>query len=274
MGNASSYWGGKKGYAPNWYSFCAKVINERVTGAADMSPTIWALQRNCPLPASDLLEIGCLDGRKLGQILDAGLAANVHGVDIAEAAIARGRADNRLRLNVMDLNAPALPAESFDVILANGVLHHIANLDACVQNLYDALRPGGAIVASEFTGPQRYAYSRAEVDAINEGKAMLPDELRGALFHPDQLASKLAADPSEAIRTRDIGAVLAAAFDDVNAIPYGGNVLMRALSPAFFSSFDAKNIEHVEAVDRLVAFDAEVAARRGSHHHYFIVRKT
>ena len=157
--------------------------------------------------------------------------------------------------------------------MSNGVLHHIAALEACVQNLYDAITPGGYLFASEFTSPQRYAYSRAEVEAVNDGMAMLLAELRGEPFHPDQLAPKLAADPSESIRTRDIGGVLWATFDDVAAIPYGGNVLMRALTPVFFANFDANNAEHAAAVETLVNFDSDVAARRGSHHYYFIARK-
>jgi hypothetical protein len=160
----------------------------------------------------------------------------------------------------------------FNAVSANGVLHHIADLEVCCQALYDTLCPGGVLMASEFTGPQRYAYSRREIDAINEGVAMLPADLQER-FDPVLMAPELDADPSEAIRTRDIGHVLAATFDDVIARPYGGYVLMRALSQKFFAGFRPADPEHAAAVDRLIAFDESVSAAMPSHHHYYVARK-
>lgn len=178
-----------------------------------------------------------------------------------------------LQLTVSDLNAPDLPREAYSVILANGVLHHIANLEVCAQALYDALKPGGFLFASEFTGPQRYVYSAREISAIRKGQMLLPEELRGEPFDPAWLAIKLDADPSESIRTRDIQFVLAATFDRLIARPYGGNVLMRALTPQFFAHYDNERDDHREAVKKLVTFDAQVSEASPSHHHAFVAFK-
>lgn len=275
--STSAYWSARatSGYAPNWYSFCAELINQRVTGWAGLSPTPWVLARQSSAPAKHLLEIGCLEGDKIVSLLRAGLAIKASGVDIAIDAIARGRAkhDGAVQLDVMDLNAPDLARGAFDVILANGVLHHIENLEVCVQHLYDALEPGGMLAASDFTGPRRYAYTAKEIRHINRGVAMLPYELRYQ-FDPAQLRPKLDADPSEAVRTRDIEPVLRATFDNVEARPYGGNVLMRALSPQFFAAFDATNNAHTESVARVIAYDTEVYQREPSHHTYMVAAKT
>ena len=275
MTEAATYWGAKQGYAPNWYSFCARTINARITGNPDLAPSMWALRHVLGAgPAKHLLEIGCLDGKKPANFKTAGLAIEASGVDYAEAAILRGQEQYgaEISLSVMDLNEPALPAQTFDIILANGVLHHIANLEACVQNLYDALMPGGALIASDFTGPRRYAYSAREIALINEGVAMLPEPMR-VPFDPAVLAPKLAADPSERITTRDIPDVIRATFDQVETIPYGGNVLMRALPPKAIEGFDPENPEHVSALEALSAFDHAVSSREPSHHHYVIARR-
>lgn len=273
-----TYWDAKTGYAPNWYAFCSDYIAERITGDPKRAPTLWAIEALCPKPVPAALEIGCMAGAKLVGLLDAGLVATAHGTDLAAAQIERAKREvapryaGRLTFSVCDLNAPTLPERAYSLVISNGVLHHIENLEGCVEALRATLAPGGWLIASEFTGPRRYAYSRREIAAINEGIAMLPVELRGPPFDPSQLRAKLDADPSEAVRTRNIGAVLAASFAEVRAIPYGGNVLMRALTPAFFAAFNAADPTHREAVARLVAFDREVSETMPSHHHFFLAR--
>lgn len=274
--SANLYWSSKSGYAPNWYSFCADLINSRITGDAKKAPTIWAMQTYFHFPAEHLLEIGCLTGDKIFNWVQAGLALRATGLDVAAIAIERGKEKHgdAISLVVGDLNHPSLPQNTFDVILSNGVLHHIQNLDICCQALYDSLQPGGVLIASEFTGPQRYAYSAKEVQAINHGIEILPEELRGDFFHPDQLEIKLISDPSESIRTRDIGLVLESTFDRVVSRPYGGNVLMRALTPCFFANFDPANTRHTEAMIRLMDLDSQVSSSMPSHHHFYVAMKS
>lgn len=272
-----SYWDAKTGYAPNWYTFCARYIRERITEDPEAAPTSWAISSLFSPPVGAALEIGCMAGTKLAGLLEAGLVATAHGTDVAAVQIERAtrelapRYDGRLAFFVCDLNTPVLPEAAYDLVLSNGVLHHIERLEACVEALCRALKPGGWLVASEFTGPQRYTYSAEEIAAVNEGIAMLPHELRGPRFHPSQLQPKLDADPSEGVRT-DIEPVLRAAFAEVRAIPYGGNVLMRALTPRFFRNFRPENERHRVAVARLVAFDRAISETMPSHHRFFLAR--
>ncbi len=273
--SADRYWSAKQGYAPNWYSFCADLIAQRISGDPMVPATPWALRTFCNGRVSHLLEIGCLSGDKLAGMVKSGLAVRGSGIDIAAGAILRGRErhGDSISLMVGDLNKPELPHSAYDAISSNGVLHHIAHLEVCCQALYDALVPGGILIASEFTGPQRYAYSKREVAAINDGVAMLPADLRQP-FDPAQMAGKLAADPSESIRTRDIGAVLAATFDSLVARPYGGNVLMRALTPKFFAGFNPSDPVHRAALDRVIAWDESVSTSMPPHHHLYVARKS
>lgn len=220
----------------------------------------------------DILEC-CLDGASLAQLVQKGRVKQGAGVDIAEGAIARGRELHPfLDLQVMDLNAPSLPENTFNAILSQGVLHHIENIETCVRALHAALKPGGYLIGGDFTGPRRYAYRDEEVALIHAGQAMLPEELRGELFHPDQLASKLLNDPSESISTTVIVPTLRTVFAEVTERRYGGNVLMRALNKTFFRNFDSANPNHITAIERLQEFDREVS-QEYSHHTYCISRK-
>lgn len=277
MSSTSDYWSAKaaSGYAPNWYSFCRETINARVSGNPHLPPSLWGLQTYAGKPTAHLLEVGCLSGDKLMVLVEAGFALRGSGVDIAAEAIERGvqRHGSRLDLKVMDLNAPALPRATYSAVSANGVLHHIAEVERLADALYEALLPGGVLIASEFTGPRRYAYSAKEVRLIREGQSMLPEELRGEPFDPGQFRAKLEADPSESVRTRDLGAVLAATFDELIVREYGGNILMRALTPTFFRTFSSERADHVAATERLITFDTAVSAAEPPHHAFFVARK-
>jgi SAM-dependent methyltransferase len=274
--HASAYWSQHAGYQANWYSFCRRYIQERVTGDASTAITPWMYRHFCPsLPLDHVLELGCLGGDMIASLVRKGVARRGSGSDIAAGAIERGRQKHGHLVNlfVMDLNRPTLPADEYSAVQANGVLHHIENLEICIEAIYDALRTGGWLFAGDFTGPRRYRYSRKEMRTIREAQLLLPLELRDAPFDPAQLAPKLALDPSEASRTRDIEPVLRAAFEHVEIRPYGGNVLMRALGKRFFLNFDAENAAHRTAIETLIAMDREVSASAPSHHHFAFARK-
>jgi SAM-dependent methyltransferase len=255
----------------NWFQFCEAYIWERVTGNPKMPLTHWAL--SVTGKPRHLLEVGCLDGKKVAGLLKAGKVERASGMDIAAGAVERGRELHPdVEFFVGDLNRPDLPSETYDVILANGVLHHIENIDVCIKALHGALKPGGWLVSGDFTGPRRYSYSDEEIALIHEGQAMLPEEIRGALFHPDQLATKLQNDPSESITTTTIVPTLRSVFDEVIERRYGGNVLQRALTKTFFRTVDRNNPEHTSAVERMQEFDREVS-QDYSHHTYCLSRK-
>lgn len=270
-GDASTFWSNHKGYAMNWYAFCESYIWERVTGDPKLSLTAWALSQTGK--PKHLLEVGCLDGKKLAGIVRGGKAERGSGLDYAAGAIERGRElYPELELTVGDLNNPDLPKSKYDVILANGVLHHIENIEVCVRALYDALTPGGWLINGDFTGPRRYAYSDEEIALVHEGQNMLPEELRGVLFHPDQLATKLQNDPSESISTTVIVPTLRSVFGEITERRYGGNVLMRGLNKTFYNNFDAENPAHTHGIARMQDFDRAVS-QEYSHHTYCLSRK-
>jgi 2-polyprenyl-3-methyl-5-hydroxy-6-metoxy-1,4-benzoquinol methylase len=61
-----------------------------------------------------------------------------------------------------------------DFIVAEGVLHHVANLEPCLRHLHELLEPDGLLIAVEFEGPFRFQLEERQVRWINA--ALLQDE--------------------------------------------------------------------------------------------------
>ncbi len=105
------------------------------------------------------------------------------GVDLAEGALreaARRAASEGLpiRYETADLNNYKWPVEAYDLIIANGALHHLTNLEAVMPGMRQALRPGGVLYCCEYVGPSHQDQSARQVELINAAKFLLPDELR------------------------------------------------------------------------------------------------
>src|SRR5262245_8704276 len=127
-------------------------------------------------------------------------------LELARAAAER-RGLRNLRFFQGDFNALELEPRSFDLVLGLGSIHHVEALERFWDEVRRALRPGGALLAQEYVGPNRFQWDEAQV---REGSRVLaelvPDEhkVHHRAVAPVDLAVLLADDPSEAVRSRDI----------------------------------------------------------------------
>jgi SAM-dependent methyltransferase len=157
---------------------------------------------------TSLLDLGCHDGAWTRRLADAAGArlGRVCGVEVVPAAAeaARGRG---VEVEVGDLNDPLAYADaSFDLVHANQVIEHVADLDRFVSELRRVLVPGGlAVVCTENLASWHY------VAALVAG--FMPFSLtnvseRGALGNPLALGGErnVAFEPSWA-HTRVLTAV-------------------------------------------------------------------
>ncbi len=96
-----------------------------------------------------VLDVGCGNGWVLRHYARAG--ADVTGVDITEAGIqlCRTRFKNEnLKGNFVVGNAEELPFpdNTFDAVSCMGVVHHTANPQKAVSEIYRVLKPGGRLI--------------------------------------------------------------------------------------------------------------------------------
>jgi len=120
-------------------------------------------------PPARILEFGCGVGWLSTFLALRGY--EVHGIDISPDAIAaaqnasQARGLPNLRFAVGDYE-DAPPRRDFDYVIFYGALHHAENELRAVQHAYEALRPGGAMIA--FETDVGHASLPASVKAVQE----------------------------------------------------------------------------------------------------------
>jgi 2-polyprenyl-3-methyl-5-hydroxy-6-metoxy-1,4-benzoquinol methylase len=114
-------------------------------------------------PGSDALELGCSSGWLTLAMAQRG--ARARGLDIAGKSLEIARAyagsvketlAGSVAYQTADLNTLDLPADSYDVIVAKGVLHHLQNLENLMDGVHNALKPGGLFWISDITGDETW----------------------------------------------------------------------------------------------------------------------
>jgi|SRR6185503_7291699 SAM-dependent methyltransferase len=264
---------GKEDASPDW---CERLTADHFRGR---------------LPFAKCLSICCGFGHLERSLSKLGVARRFVGIDIAPGAIDQARqraiADgfSNIEYQVGDLNIDPLPNQEYDLIWANGALHHLANLEEVVAKLSSALVRDGYLVCTEYIGPRYQQLNQARQDLVHAARQLLPLELRSrvvvhrpfgtsllartARFVARQIDSKLhtepawemlpleyflATDPSESVSSDRIVSTLDRFFKtDVRG--FGGSILYYALDTAFFRKFDARIESHQTALQALFHFE-------------------
>jgi SAM-dependent methyltransferase len=149
--------------------------------------------------AWDILMDRYLAGRRVRQVLSLccgfGLAERILlprlpevtdccALDIAPGAIAMARrlaADAGIttaRYEVADLNVYAWEPDRYDLVIANGSLHHLSNLEDVLAGVRKTLKPGGVFVSCECVGPNYQDHSPRQLELINAAAFLIPPGLR------------------------------------------------------------------------------------------------
>ena len=92
-----------------------------------------------------VLDLGCGYGWHSKYCAEHG-AASVLGIDASAAMIAEAEKRNHdpsITYQVCALEDYDYPAETYDLVISNLVLHYVENLDAVYRKVYGSLKPGG-----------------------------------------------------------------------------------------------------------------------------------
>jgi SAM-dependent methyltransferase len=186
------------------------------------------------------LSLGCGSGGREASWAETGKFRRITGIDLSapriEAAHRAARAKGLEQIldyrvgNAMHIDAAAA---EYDVVLAEGSLHHLSPLHQVLENVRRALKPDGLFIVNEFVGPTRFQWTDRQLEVVNSLLQVLPARYRrwhhgrgtrDAMFRPSRL-SMIYTDPSEAIESGRILSELGQRFDVVELKPYGGTIL-------------------------------------------------
>lgn len=117
-------------------------------------------------PQAHLLEVGCGAGATGAAALAAGRCGRCTGVELAprQAEAAQARLTTVIQGDVED-PAVALPADTFDALIASEVLEHLRDPWAALAKMAAALKPGAVALAGS---PN--AASRDVIDQLRRGR--------------------------------------------------------------------------------------------------------
>lgn len=169
-----------------------------------------------------------------------GLELNPSLVAHAQTKVADHDGGDRVHYQVADLDRPSLDPASLDLGIFFHSLHHVSRVEDCLSAVSRALRPGGTLLVVDYFGGNRLQRSPAHLALCDLYLRRIPERYR-----IDLTASKgvqvvlkerctnmpveqvIANDPSEAIRSEELGALLAAApmLEVVEERPLGGTLL-------------------------------------------------
>jgi SAM-dependent methyltransferase len=234
--------------------------------------------------------LGCNEGWVVERLCSTGFSGTILASDIANKALARAQARiaalgfNNVEYIVADLNSYRFDG-LFDFIVAEGVLHHIGNIEYCLEGLHSALAPDGVIVMVEFEGPFRFQLPAEQVRWINAALSVLPKGLRPVFDNEPLLpptASDLARvyyapasakaverfDPSEAICGHKLRGLIPRFFNVLERKPFGGTLL--SYMTGHFPFERANTNSEVEAWLRVLIEIEDAVLRSGSLEDEFV----
>lgn len=219
------------------------------------------------------LSVCCGDGAHELALLQSGKVRHLSGFDISAGALrqaedrirAAGFSDDRFDLKIADANRLVLEGR-YDLILSIGAIHHVENLEGLLETLARALEPEGFFVLVEFIGPDRFQWTDRQVALVNRLLATIdPRYLRDGkrtTFGRPAVEEIMRIDPSEAIRSSDIMAVLREHFTISMERPFHGTI-MHQLYPLLNSDLTNEGHEDFDSIVRLLLAFEDVLVEHG-----------
>jgi SAM-dependent methyltransferase len=205
-------------------------LNERATGdpARDWLSS-WA-HRWFVGDGLRVLVLGCGEGWLERALAEWPFVGRIDAVDWAEHAIARAREAGRhlpkIHYGVVDLNRDTLPENTYDVVVAHSVLHHVENLEHAYAQIDSAMKPNATLIVNEYVGPNRFQFSDDVAGIMNALlRCVAPGETRRRPTTEEMIAS----DPTEAVRAEEVLPLAERRFELLERKNIGGTLLQHLL---------------------------------------------
>jgi len=239
-----------------------------MTGVEWGWPQLWLKSRPdlAYKPLDHGLSIGCGEGHFERSLRNLEVVRHLDAYDVASILISRAKGLAKqegirgIRFRAADVEALPLPRQRYDFAAFSHSLHHIADPDALLAKIEQALKPGAILYVDDYVGPSRHEWlddGRAddELRYAREEFASLPEEIKLWPLNPPLDLS----DPSEMIRSDRIVAAIESRFEIIRYAPYWGNFLFPILC-AVDGTMLAPGRPHHDLINRWIAREEELVA--------------
>jgi SAM-dependent methyltransferase len=221
-------------------------------------------------PVERMLSIGCGAGELERHLAALGAFRHCDAWDLAadgvrraeEAAAAAGL--HHVSYAVRDISRTALAPDSYDAVWFNSSLHHVEALEDVCAAVARSLKADGLLFINEYVGPSVFAFDARQRQAMRAAFELIPARLRRSCLAATRevLAEPLlptpaavrAADPSEAVRSAEIPAILERHFQIVERNDFGGT-LLQFLLHGIAGNFRAEDPDSLRVLSMLFAIE-------------------
>lgn len=216
-----------------------EYINTAIGGSEPLWPLDWLTRQLGGRRFKRGLSIGCGDGAMERDLIRRGLCqsvdafdASLHSLHLARTAANEEGWSGRIRYFAADFNEPRLARSTYDLVVFQQSMHHVAKLEKLLREVLLALTPDGLLYIDEYVGPSRHEWTFEHIAAQEAVYQTLPREIRFVDTLPLPIQPD---DPSEAVRSGEIVPQLEVGFEFLERRDYGGNLLS-----IFFPAIDWK----------------------------------
>jgi SAM-dependent methyltransferase len=242
-GKVKAVWAHTQGEPTNWWDIPEVTArwNRLVSGDAGIDYCAYVantyLDQRSSLTA---MSLGCGTGIKELRWAELEKFSRIDAYDLSpsrieaakDSAVENGRSAI-LNYQVSDIQRIPMCENHYDLILADGSLHHFSPLADILRRISAFLKPEGYFIVNEYVGPSRFQWTDRQLEAINGMLAVLPAQYKTLwdgragkkeVFRPSRLSMMLI-DPSEAIESANIEPLLHENFEVLETKRYGGSLL-------------------------------------------------
>jgi len=193
------------------------------------------------------LMIGCVYGRESSAVSIArtGVFESFKVIDIAENLLNKQQdltaelgLNHILNYEKVDLNSESITGNSiYDLIWANGTIHHIQRLEGLFSEINSSLTQDGLFCMKEYVGPSFLQFTDKQIEICNSLLEGLPDDLKRDYYgRIKKIVSRpsveevIKEDPSEAVRSGEILHFAETFLNILDSRSCGGAILHPLLS--------------------------------------------